>query len=225
MHTKDRIVRAAIKNFLNYGYEKASLSTIAEEVGIKKPSIYHHFKSKDMIFEASIDYLLSSIEEKVTLPFEKDKSARYNIEKFFNAIIEVNSELSLLAGGHFDKPYDLLGLLRTSLNHFPMLQERINTYYDGLALTLEKIIKQGQKSGEIRENIDPQGLSLELLAWLEGLCMLSGVYSNISINTLRKKLYDNMWDMIYEENESSKGFFGSKKKRGLPKTLSLGTKW
>ncbi len=108
------------------------------------------------------------------------------MEKFFNAIIEINSELSLLAGGHFDKPYDLLGLLRTSLNHFPLLQERINSYYDGLASTLEKILKQGQKSGEIRENIDPQVLSLELLAWLEGLCMLSGVYSNISINTLRK---------------------------------------
>lgn len=225
MHTKDRIVRAAIKNFLNYGYEKASLSTIAEEVGIKKPSIYHHFKNKDSIFEASIDYLLSSIEEKVNLPYEKEQSARRNLEQFFNAIIEINSELSLLAGGHFDKPYDLLALLRTSLNHFPALQERINVYYDGLASTLEKILKQGQKNGEIRSSIDPQSLSLELLAWLEGLCMLSGVYTTISINTLRKKLYDNMWDMIYEDSEDAKGFFGTKKKRGLQKTLSLGTKW
>ncbi|GKT32669.1 TetR/AcrR family transcriptional regulator [Aduncisulcus paluster] len=168
--------------------------------------------------------MLSSIEEKVHLPYEKDQSSRHNIEKFFNAIIEVNSELSLLAGGHFDKPYDLLALLRTSLNHFPMLQERINAYYDGLAISLERIIKQGQKNGEIRSSIDPQTLSLELLAWLEGLCMLSGVYTNLSINSLRKKLYDNMWDMIYE-SEEAKGFFGTKKKRGLPKTLSLGTKW
>ncbi len=224
MQTKDRIVRAAIKNFLNFGYEKASLSIIAEEVGIKKPSIYHHFKNKDAIFEASIDYLLSSIEEKVDLPYEREQSARRNLEQFFNAIIEINSELSLLAGGHFDKPYDLIALLRTSLVHFPILQERINAYYDGLASTLEKIIKQGQKSGEIRSSLDPQTISLEMLAWLEGLCMLSGVYTNISINTLRKKLYDNMWDMIYESDDT-KGFFGTKKKRGLPKTLSLGTKW
>jgi len=224
MHTKDRIVRAAIKNFLNYGYEKASLSTIANEVGIKKPSIYHHFKNKDAIFEASIDYLLCSIEEKVDLPYDKEHSARRNLEQFFNAIIEINSELSLLAGGHFDKPYDLIALLRTSLTHFPSLQARINIYYDGLASTLEKILKQGQKSGEIRMNLDPQLLSLEMLAWLEGLCMLSGVYSKISINTLRKKLYDNIWDMIYESDDT-KGFFGAKKKRGLPKTLSLGTKW
>jgi AcrR family transcriptional regulator len=224
MHTKDRIVRAAIKNFLNYGYEKASLSTIAKEVGIKKPSLYHHFKNKDMIFEASIDFLLSSIEEKVIITYEKEKTARYNLERFFNAVIEVNSELSLLAGSHFDKPYDLLALLRTSLNHFPALQERINTYYDGLASTLEGIIKNGQKSGEIRATLDPQTLSLELLAWMEGMCMLSGVYTTLSINTLRKKLYDNMWDMIYESYQS-KGFFGTKKKRGLPKSLSLGTKW
>ncbi len=224
MHTKDRIVRAAIKNFLNYGYEKASLSTIAKEVGIKKPSLYHHFKNKDMIFEASIDFLLSSIEEKVILTYEKEKTARYNLERFFNAVIEVNSELSLLSGSHFDKPYDLLALLRTSLNHFPALQERINAYYDGLASTLEGIIKSGQKTGEIRSSLDSQTLSLELLAWIEGMCMLSGVYTTLSINTLRKKLYDNMWEMIYA-TEESKGFFGTKKKRGLPKSLSLGTKW
>ncbi len=224
MHTKDRIVRAAIKNFLNYGYEKASLSTIAAEVGIKKPSLYHHFKNKDTIFEASIDFLLSSIEEKVIIPYDKDSSARHNLERFFNAVIEVNSELSLLSGSHFDKPYDLLALLRTSLNHFPALQVRINAYYDGLASTLEAIIKNGQKSGEIRSSLDPQNLALELLAWMEGMCMLSGVYTTLSINTLRRKLYDNMWDMIYE-SEDTKGFFGTKKKRGLPKSLSLGTKW
>ncbi|MDR0271282.1 TetR/AcrR family transcriptional regulator [Paenibacillus sp.] len=41
---------AALKYFTLHGYEGASLSQIAEEVGMKKQSIYAHFKGKDDLF-------------------------------------------------------------------------------------------------------------------------------------------------------------------------------
>ncbi|RDW20132.1 TetR/AcrR family transcriptional regulator [Oceanobacillus arenosus] len=41
---------AALKYFTIHGYEGASLSQIAEEVGLKKQSIYAHFKGKDDLF-------------------------------------------------------------------------------------------------------------------------------------------------------------------------------
>ncbi|MGE1164355.1 TetR/AcrR family transcriptional regulator [Peribacillus simplex] len=41
---------AALKYFTIHGYEGASLSLIAEEVGMKKQSIYAHFKGKDDLF-------------------------------------------------------------------------------------------------------------------------------------------------------------------------------
>jgi len=44
------IKEAALKYFTLHGYEGATLSQIAEEVGIKKQSIYAHFKSKDDLF-------------------------------------------------------------------------------------------------------------------------------------------------------------------------------
>ncbi|WP_338754544.1 TetR/AcrR family transcriptional regulator [Bacillus sp. FJAT-52991] len=46
----DKIKEAALKYFTMYGYEGASLSLIAEEVGMKKQSIYAHFKGKDDLF-------------------------------------------------------------------------------------------------------------------------------------------------------------------------------
>ncbi|UNK21022.1 TetR/AcrR family transcriptional regulator [Paenibacillus sp. N3/727] len=46
----DEIKRAALKYFTIHGYEGASLSKIAEEVGLKKQSLYSHFKSKDDLF-------------------------------------------------------------------------------------------------------------------------------------------------------------------------------
>lgn len=38
--------------FAKYGYENTSLSFIAEESGVKKQTIYSHFKSKEDLFRA-----------------------------------------------------------------------------------------------------------------------------------------------------------------------------
>ncbi|MGZ7095989.1 MAG: TetR/AcrR family transcriptional regulator, partial [Methanobacterium sp.] len=42
-NTKERIFDAAIKLFAQYGFEGTSMREIAEEVGIKKASMYSHF--------------------------------------------------------------------------------------------------------------------------------------------------------------------------------------
>lgn len=48
--SKQRIIDVAFEQFVLNGYEGASLSAIAETVGIRKASIYTHFKSKDALF-------------------------------------------------------------------------------------------------------------------------------------------------------------------------------
>ncbi len=44
------IKEAALKYFTIHGYEGASLALIADDAGIKKQSIYSHFKGKDDLF-------------------------------------------------------------------------------------------------------------------------------------------------------------------------------
>ncbi|MGZ7050027.1 MAG: TetR/AcrR family transcriptional regulator [Methanobacterium sp.] len=55
-NTKERIFDAAIQLFAQYGFEGTSMREIAEEVGIKKASMYSHFKSKDEILDKIMDY-------------------------------------------------------------------------------------------------------------------------------------------------------------------------
>lgn len=58
--TVRRIREVALSHFSEYGYEGASLAHIAQEVGIKKPSLYAHFKSKEDIFFACLHDALQS---------------------------------------------------------------------------------------------------------------------------------------------------------------------
>ena len=56
--TAERILDAAESEFARKGYDATSLSDIAEAVGIRTPSLYSHFGSKQQIYEAVLDRLL-----------------------------------------------------------------------------------------------------------------------------------------------------------------------
>lgn len=47
---KEKIITAMYQLVAKQGYEKTSLSQLAQAVSIQKPSIYYHFKSKEDIF-------------------------------------------------------------------------------------------------------------------------------------------------------------------------------
>ena len=52
MGTKERILHQALRLFSQKGYDAVSVEQIAIAVGIKAPSLYKHFKSKQEIFDA-----------------------------------------------------------------------------------------------------------------------------------------------------------------------------
>jgi AcrR family transcriptional regulator len=49
-----RILEAAARLIAHYGYDKTTVSDIAEEAGISKGAVYLHYKSKEGLFEALI---------------------------------------------------------------------------------------------------------------------------------------------------------------------------
>ena len=52
MHTKQRILLEALRLFSRKGYDAVSVEQIADAVGIRAPSLYKHYKSKQDIFDA-----------------------------------------------------------------------------------------------------------------------------------------------------------------------------
>lgn len=55
MSTKQTILDEALSLFSEKGYDAVSVGQIAAAVGIKAPSLYKHFKSKQDIFDAILD--------------------------------------------------------------------------------------------------------------------------------------------------------------------------
>lgn len=53
--TKQRILDKALEQFSTQGYDSVSVGEIAKAVGIKAPSLYNHFPSKQAIFDAILE--------------------------------------------------------------------------------------------------------------------------------------------------------------------------
>ena len=53
--TRDRLVAAAVELFAERGFEATSIEAVLEHTGVSRGSLYHHFASKQSLFEAVVD--------------------------------------------------------------------------------------------------------------------------------------------------------------------------
>lgn len=64
MNTKEKILRSTLELASEVGMGNVSLQKIADRVGVRKATLFSHYKSKDEIFTALYTYLRENISQK-----------------------------------------------------------------------------------------------------------------------------------------------------------------
>ena len=73
MTKREEIILATLDLASLYGLKSLSMSQIAEKVGIKKPSLYNHFDSKETLIKEMYQYIRDKSKENVTnIIFDED---------------------------------------------------------------------------------------------------------------------------------------------------------
>jgi AcrR family transcriptional regulator len=172
-----RILRAAITVFAEKGYHTCRVQDIAAEAGVAYGLVYHYFSSKEelleTIFQRTWSNMLAAVEE-----VERSMApAREQVEQVAHIV---------LSAWHADP--DLVRVLVREVARSPHLQEEVDEIQSAFA-ALERIVIQGQTTGELRDDISPR-----LAAWI-----LYGALEEILTGWVYERLPSSEQDVVDAE--------------------------
>lgn len=99
---KEEIVLTTLELAAQKGLASVSMSMIADKIGIKKPSLYKHFQSKDEIVEAMYQFLRQRAKEKANIKpmdystFFAGKTALEILQSVVHGYIQMNQQEQMM---------------------------------------------------------------------------------------------------------------------------------
>jgi len=174
-NVRTRILEEAVRLFSEKGFDGTSIQLIADAVGIRKPSLLYHFKSKEKLREAVYERLM--VHWKNELPklltenlTDKDRFASIitSLVKYFLKDIH-RSRMSIRE--MLDRPEIVKEIVHDQLNPW-------------IKLTCE-YIEMGKQNGVVRPDVQAEGYIVHTIILVLGTVAVGNVLSG---------LFDNSWN-------------------------------
>ncbi len=134
---RDEIVVEATRLFAERGYEGASMADLAERVGLRKASLFHHFASKDVLYAAVLERLIAPVSEAIGAAMMTEGSFEVRLDALSDAITQV------LHG----QPFAARLLVREAMDWGPVIRDHLAGTLQEVLRTAAQFAKFGQESG------------------------------------------------------------------------------
>lgn len=166
---KSQIIEEAIRLFAVRGFNGTSLQSIADAVGIKKPSLLYHFKSKQVLRIATLDSLLIRWKDIIPQVLLAATSGENRLDRVTDELLSFFQS----------DPARARFLMREVLDNPEYIREQITEHllpWFGLATDY---IRRGQKEGVVYPNLDPEAWVAELVTLVLGNFAANAVFPSI----------------------------------------------
>jgi len=141
-----RILAAAEALFAEHGFDAVSMNAIAERAGVSKANIFHHFNSKDALYQAVLRNACDETTQQLKRMVAQSGTVASNLAQFAE-----NHLGSILDHDQFARL-----ILREILSDRPKEQLKIAQQVFGENFSeLVNILRRGQEGNELRADIDP----------------------------------------------------------------------
>jgi TetR/AcrR family transcriptional regulator len=153
MDVRAEILRCATRLLAKHGFDGTSLQAIADEVGVRKPSVLYHFPSKEAVRQGVLDQLFDHWAQ--TLPRLMQAIASgdgrfdaliFEMLDFFRADPD---RARLLVREALDRPHEMRARLKGTLTPWVTL--------------IADYVRKGQEGGALQSDVDPESYIVHII--------------------------------------------------------------
>lgn len=167
------------------GFNGFSYADIAEEIGIRKASIHHHFSSKAVLGVAIVQRYRETFNLYLEQINSEEKSWLDKIRQFGNLYAELLKQNKLC----------LCGMLASDIEILPRaLQKEIRIYFQENVLWLCNVLNEHYKAANPKKFND---IAWQIISSLQGAIMMARMQSDEKIfHAVTNKLYTHLAKQI-----------------------------
>lgn len=180
------LIEGAAEVFARSGYHGCSMRDIAERIGIRQSSIYHHFRSKDEILGAICTYGGDTFLRNIKAIRAGAGTPRAKLEAVISAHITPYVLRQHYAYSFVFMRQHLTGKAKATVSRLAHAYEQ----------ELEGLLHDGVKSGELDAEMDVRMAAFALLGMCNSVSFWAGREPGISIErvarTFRRTLIDGL---------------------------------
>ena len=153
MDIPDKILDAATRRFAAAGFDGTSLQAIADDVGIRKPSLLYHFRSKEALRLAVLEKLLGHWKDRLPHLLAAATSGESQFDSVVEELIAFftadPNRARLIVREALDRPTGVRELLKTMVRPW-------------IAITCD-YIRKGQTQGRVYRDLDPEAYVVQVI--------------------------------------------------------------
>lgn len=168
------IMEAATARIDKYGIQNLTIKTLAADINVSEPALYRHFKSKNEILLALLNYFIVGLKKQIdNLPINSNDTASNELRAIFN------SQLKMFV----EKPAIVSVIFAESIFHFDEeLSRKVSEILDLMHKYVSSNLKKGKKEGTYSKLINTPTLTTIILGSIRMTVLkwkLSGHHSNL----------------------------------------------
>lgn len=184
MDTRNKIVETFYKLVAEKGYAGATMNEVVKRAGISKGAIYHHFKNKEEIFYAVLQFV-----------FSKDQVLVFNMDnlkahEYKDKLIEMGRNYLML--NKVDKHYCQFRneFIVLSLRDEKIREYILKAFYEYMEL-FRQLLEELQKKDLIRKDYDIEAKASQLFMILDTMILYQSFELDLD--------YEEIWIDFVEE--------------------------
>jgi AcrR family transcriptional regulator len=147
------MVAVATRLFAERGYEGASMGDLAERVGLRKASLFHHFASKEVLYATVLTQLMERLKSAVVSATMVEGTLAERLDGLTDAL---TSTLSA-------QPHAARLLMREAMDAGTVLKGSLGKGINDQLTAAVELAKLGQREGTFNPELDPTHAIVSLI--------------------------------------------------------------